>query len=147
MSDVYLHQVEVNEADIDRLGHVNNLVYLRWMIDAALAHSAALGWPTDAYQKLGAGWVVRSHKIRYLQPAFAGQRIVVQTWVATMKRLRSLRCYKIIRLPDETVLASASTEWAFVDYTNGTPKKVPDEVVAAFRVVDEPNDNGLAMAE
>ena len=45
---------------------------------AALAHSAAEGWPAEAYQKLGAGWVVRSHQIEYLQPAFPGDQIVVQ---------------------------------------------------------------------
>jgi len=39
----FLHEVEVLEADIDNLGHASNLVYLRWVQDAALAHSTALG--------------------------------------------------------------------------------------------------------
>ena len=40
----FVHQVEVVDADIDNLGHASNLVYLRWVQDAALAHSTALGF-------------------------------------------------------------------------------------------------------
>ncbi len=37
------HSLTVTEADLDRQGHVNNIVYIRWMQDAAVAHSAAQG--------------------------------------------------------------------------------------------------------
>ena len=67
----YPHTVAPQEIDI--LGHANNLAYVAWMQSAALAHSAAQGWPTDAYQRLGAGWVVRTHQITYRLPAFAGE--------------------------------------------------------------------------
>ena len=75
--------------EIDRLGHVNNLAYLAWMQAAALAHSAAQGWPPERYEQLGAGWVVRSHEIKYLQSAYEGERIVVRTWVADMSKVGS----------------------------------------------------------
>ena len=38
----FFHQVEVLPADVDRLGHASNQVYLRWILDAALAHYAAI---------------------------------------------------------------------------------------------------------
>ncbi len=53
MPAIYEHSVSIAPEAIDRLGHVNNLVYLSWMIKAALAHSAAQGWPTDRYERLG----------------------------------------------------------------------------------------------
>mgnify|MGYP003526290200 CR=1 FL=1 len=84
MPAVFEYQHQVTEAEIDGVGHVNNLAYLRWMQDAAVAHSAAQGWPAKAYYDLGQGWVVRSHFIEYLVPAFAGDEIVVRTWVAAM---------------------------------------------------------------
>jgi acyl-CoA thioesterase FadM len=34
---------------------------------------------------------VRSHLVEYLRPAFEGQRIRVSTWVANLRRVRSLR--------------------------------------------------------
>ena len=68
-----------------------------------LAHSAAQGWPAERYHELGAGWVVRSHQIEYLRPAFAGESLVVRTWVAGFRKVTSLRRYKIIRPADERV--------------------------------------------
>ena len=83
--------LRVTADDIDPLGHVNNIQYVKWMQTAALAHSAAQGWPHDEYVRLGAGWVVRSHTIEYLQPAYEGDEVVVVTWVADMKKVTSLR--------------------------------------------------------
>jgi len=39
--------------------------------------------------------IVRSHTIEYLGPAFAGDEIEVRTWVENLRRVRSLRRYKI----------------------------------------------------
>ena len=40
----YEMTVRVNPADIDALGHVNNIVYLRYAQDIAWRHSEALGF-------------------------------------------------------------------------------------------------------
>jgi len=124
--------------EIDGLGHVGNVHYVRWLQEAAIAHSAAQGWPTQRYHDLQAGWVVRSHQIEYLQPAFQGERIVIRTWVANLKKIRSLRRYQIARPSDGTILAVAATDWVFISYDKRIPKRVPDEVRDAFEIVDEP---------
>src|SRR5690348_855798 len=115
----YPHRVTAE--DLDLLGHANNLSYLKWMQSAALAHSAAQGWPTDSYTRLGAGWVVRSHRIEYLQPAFEGDVVVVRTWVADMKKVTSLRRYEIVRDASDkrVLLAKAETDWAFIHFATG----------------------------
>lgn len=127
----------VHEGEIDGLGHVNNVAYVAWMQSAALAHSAEQGWPPEAYARLGAGFVVRSHRIDYRRPAFLGERIVVRTWVASMKKVSSVRRYHILRAGDETRLATAETDWAFIDYASGAPVRIPQEVACAFALVDQ----------
>jgi len=134
MPAVYEHALVVPDDAIDRLGHVNNLVYLRWMLDAALAHSAVQGWPPDRHEEIGSGWVVRSHEIKYLQPAFLGNPVVVRTWVADMTKVSSVRRYKIMRADTQQLLASASTQWAYVDYKTGTLLRIPPEVISAFEI-------------
>ncbi len=154
MIEVYNHQLFVSEEDIDMVGHVNNVVYLKWMQDAALAHSSRQGWPAERYQELGAGWVARLHQIEYLQPAFPGDCVVVQTWVSDMKKVTSTRRYRILRLtggqdsPDnpalDTVgvdskhqlLAVAHTQWAFIDFSSRQPKRIPPEIANAYRVIE-----------
>jgi acyl-CoA thioester hydrolase len=128
----------VNEHDLDDLGHANNISYLKWMQSAALAHSAAQGWPIEAYRSLGLGWVVRSHQIEYLTSALLGDEIVVQTSVANLKKVTSLRRFLILRARDQVVLAKAATEWAFVDFSTGAPKRIPADVSEAFVVVPDP---------
>jgi hypothetical protein len=66
MPAIYEYQLTVPEAAIDGQGHVNNLEYVRWMQEAAIAHSIAQGWTAARYQEIGAGWVARSHWIEYL---------------------------------------------------------------------------------
>jgi acyl-CoA thioester hydrolase len=123
--------------EIDDQGHVNNLAYLKWMQSAAVAHSAAQGWPPERYREVRAGWVVRSHRIEYLLPAFASQQIVVHTWVADFRKISSLRKYKITRPSDSAVLAVAETNWVFVSLDHRVPRRVPSELIQAFTVVGD----------
>src|SRR5262245_11355460 len=104
MPAIYEHSHTVEPEEIDALGHAGNIHYLRWTQAAALAHSAAQGWPEEAYQQLGLGWVVRSHEIEYLRPALAGDELIVRTWVARFKRVTSLRRYQILRKVDSRLL-------------------------------------------
>ena len=136
MPKVYEHHHTVTAKEIDQLGHANNIAYVRWMQWAATAHSDAQGWTLKDYQALGAGWVVRSHKIEYRRPAFEGDRIVVRTWVAAMDKVTSLRKYEIRRTSDDELLAIAETDWVFVKYATGSPTKVRPQVAAAFEVFE-----------
>jgi acyl-CoA thioester hydrolase len=135
MPAIFEHQLVVSEREIDRLGHVNNIEYLRWMQEAATAHSAAQGWPGSRYVELGAGWVVRSHKIEYLAQALLDDAVAVKTWVANFEKIRSLRKFKIVRSSDNALLAVAETQWVFVCYQRRQPRRVPDEVRNSFIIV------------
>jgi acyl-CoA thioester hydrolase len=134
---VFEYDLTVSDEAIDGQGHVNNLEYVRWMQQAAVAHSNAQGWTAERYKQLGAGWVVRSHKIEYLQAAFAGDRIVVYTWVADMRKVRSLRKYKMVRTGDGVTVATAETDWAFFGYQNRVPRRIPTELIESFMLVPE----------
>jgi acyl-CoA thioester hydrolase len=124
--------------EIDGQDHANNVAYVEWLQSAAVAHSAAQGWPGSRYKEIGYGWVVRRHTIEYLQPAFAGDSIVVRTWVATMRRVSSLRKYQILRASDNALLAKAETLWAFIDYQARQPRRILPQVVDSFDLVERP---------
>ena len=135
MPAIFEYHHTVSDDEIDGQGHVGNLAYLKWMQAAAVAHSAAQGWPSERYIEIGAGWVVRSHKIEYLQPAFVNEKIVLLTWVATFKKVTSLRKYKFVRLENDAVLARAETNWAFIGFQRHVPRRVPSDVSKAFEIV------------
>jgi len=126
---------------IDANGHVNNVQYVQWMQDAAIAHSEELGWPQERYAQIGRTWIIRSHTIEYLHSAYAGDAITVFTWVSALQKIRSLRKFKFYRPSDDTVLATAATLFIFCDLQTGSPVSIPKEAQAAYRIVrkeDEP---------
>jgi len=133
MNDFEL-KLTVRHEDIDDLNHAGNYHYVRWMQEAAIAHSSALGWPSEKYIEMGAGWVVRSHNIVYLKPAYEGDIIIIKTWVSDMKAVTSLRKYEIYN-DDGEILARAETNWAFIDYETEKPTRIPAAITENF-VID-----------
>ena len=128
----YRHLVEVRPDDIDELGHAGNLVYVRWVLDAALAHSTAVGLDQSAYLKRGEVWIVRSHEIQYLRPSFVGDQLAVETRVVSMAAASSVRRTRITRVSDGAHLCEASTDWVFVDAARGRPRRIPDDIRVRF---------------
>ena len=137
MSKFFDYEHTVVAEDIDELGHAGNFHYVKWMQRAAIAHSTANGWAPEKYDGLGAGWVVRAHRITYLKPAFEGDEIVIRTWVASARPAASVRKYEIYR-DDRVLLARAETEWVFVNYKTQRPVRIPPEVACCFEVVESP---------
>ncbi len=122
-------------SDIDELNHAANYHYLRWMQNAAVAHSSANGWGSQKYLALGSGWVARSHSIVYLKPAYEGNALIIKTWVSAVKSATSLRHYEIMHAGGE-ILAKAETSWAFIRFKTQKPTRIPHEVAKCFKLVE-----------
>ena len=131
MPQVYIYEIIVDASAIDGNGHANNVEFVRWMQDAAVAHSDSAGC-TQATKDAGATWVARSHHIEYLKPAFAGDRLHVRTWVHDFRRAFSLRKYEFVRPTDDAVLARGETDWVYVDLQAGRPRSIPPGIAALF---------------
>lgn len=123
-------EVTAEPTDIDENGHVSNLVYLRWVLEAAVAHSEAVGWPHTRYIAAGAVFVVRRHEIDYLASAMAGDRLQIVTHIEGWSAATSVRKTRIVR--DGKDLARCVTTWAFLGL-NGRPRRIAADVVESFR--------------
>jgi len=121
----------VEAADLDELGHVNNVTYVRWVQEAAVAHWRALA-PAGDQAKVW--WIVLRHEIDYLQQAFLGDAIVARTWVGNASRVRFERFTELLRAADRTLLAKARTLWCPIDAQKRRPVAVSAEVRARFSV-------------
>jgi acyl-CoA thioester hydrolase len=128
---VYCDTLVVPEDAIDGNGHVNNVTYVQWMQDVAVAHFRSVGG-VDVMERAGGTWVVRSHQIEYLRPAYRGDRIEVRTWVVDYGRVRSHRRYEFVRQADGETLSRGETEWVFVDAETGRPRSIPQGIRDVF---------------
>ena len=121
--------VRVGETDIDALGHVNNVVYLKWVQDVAAAHWHALA-PEE--EQAGLVWVVTRHEIDYKSAAVLGDEIAVRTWVGEAEGLRFDRHTEVLRKADGKLLARARTVWCPIDAKSGRPRRVSATVRELF---------------
>lgn len=122
--------ITATAADIDELGHVSNLVYVRWVLDVAMAHSRALGWDHAAYRAYGAVFVVRRHEIDYVAQVREGEALVAETWVEDWRPASCVRRTELRR--GDQVVARGATTWAFISIDRGRPQRIPEQLLALF---------------
>ena len=123
------HPVAVEAGDIDTNGHANNVVYLRWVQEAAVAHWFAAVEPELASSIT---WAVVRHEIDYKRPAFLGDVLIARTWVGEVTAATCERSCEILRPLDGQVLARVRTLWCVFDPTSGRPRRIDPRVRAAF---------------
>ena len=143
MPRIFRQELIVSADAVDEFRHVNNQRYIAWMQEVATAHSAANGWPMERYLGIGAAWVVRSHFIEYLRPAFAGDALDIDTWASSLALREVTRTYRFRRA--DQLLARAETKGVYVDIRSGRPKRIPEELLASFVAVPD-DDPELAAA-
>jgi acyl-CoA thioester hydrolase len=117
--------------DIDLLGHVNNLVWVRYVVELAAAHADALGVGFEATRALGGIWIVRRHDVLYRANVTAGAKIHEATWISSLRGALSLR-HARFESDAGARLVEATTEWAYVDATTLRPRRVPPELRKRF---------------
>jgi acyl-CoA thioester hydrolase len=116
-------------SDIDENGHVNNVVYLAWAQDIAIAHWRSCADPADqdAY-----AWIALRHEIDYRRPLLPHETATARTWVR--ETAEGPRFDRFVRIdgPDGAMCAQVVTTWVLIEKANGRPKRVPERMVQAF---------------
>lgn len=125
--------VPVIPEDFDELGHVNNVVYLRWVQEVATAHWRAAATPAQQAQL---AWVAHRHEIDYKAPALPGDAIVASTWVGTAEAVRFERFVEILRAKDRKLLVAARTLWVPISRETGRVTRVEEAVRRVFSTAD-----------
>jgi acyl-CoA thioester hydrolase len=115
--------------DIDEMGHVNNVVYLRWAQELATAHWASRA-PAEEQAKWA--WIVLRHEVDYRRALMPGETARARTWVAP--QADGPRFDRFVRIdgPDGAMCAQARTVWCLIDQASGRPRRVPPWIVETF---------------
>jgi acyl-CoA thioester hydrolase len=116
-------QKTVTKKDIDNLHHVNNVVYVSWVQEAANKHWALL---TNSFIDDKYVWVVLRHEIDYYQAAFLNDTLSIKTWVGTSSGVKSERFVEIKR--NGELLTKAKTIWCLLDKKTLKPTRIPEEI-------------------
>jgi acyl-CoA thioester hydrolase len=132
--------ISIEPRDIDRMGHVNNVTYVRWVQDVAVAHWRSVATPDEQANIL---WIVLRHEIDYKRPALPGDQIIARTWVGSSTRIKFERHTEISRAGDQALLAKAVTWWYPIDAQTKRPVNASDDLRARFSL--SPNRHGSLL--
>ena len=124
----FSHKFSVNQSDIDEQNHVNNVVYVKWIQDVAVAHwlSATTEVEREKYT-----WIVIRHEIDYKIQAFENEQITATTWVGEPTRISWERFTEITR--GESLLVKARSVWCLIDRKTSKPNRISSELKELFQ--------------
>ncbi|ONK14226.1 thioesterase family protein [Streptomyces sp. MP131-18] len=131
-------------SDMDSFGHVNNVVFLRYLEEARidfmfrLARQAASGAFTG-------GSVVARHEIDYLRPlVHRHEPLTVETWITKIGGASATVAYEI--KDDETLYARAATVVVPYDLERARPRRLSAEERTFLEVYLDDEAGGTACA-
>ena len=121
----------VHASEIDELGHVNNVVYLNWVQEAATEH-----WQAVAPQNLQLQyiWVCSRHEIDYHDQLYVDDKVEIRTWLGSNRGARFDRFVEMRRTQAKKPNAIAKTTWVLVNKTTGRPVRIPEEILNIFSI-------------
>ncbi len=147
MTDRFTRRFRVRHYELDATGRVGGVVLVRYMQEAAIEASTALGFSPDWYQEHGTAWVVRRLSVRYFAPVGYGEEVAVATWLSTLRGVRSIREYDVTRSRDGARVARGRAEWVYIDVRTAQPIRFPDAWSEAFPRPATAEDLGIRLVD
>ena len=120
----FSHSFRVSAEDIDAQNHVNNVAYVKWIQDVAVAHWFSV---TDEAMREKYTWIVTRHEIDYKKQAFENEEITTITWVGEPTRISWERFTEIKRGAD--LLVKAKSIWCLIDREKSKPSRITAEMI------------------
>lgn len=123
--------------DMDALGHVNNVRYLRWFESARIAYFEAVGVVADGPS--GVGPILANTQIDFLAPLHYPGDVIVGASTERLGRTSFTMRYGVALADRPDSLAARGTAVVVtVDYGTGSSVPLPDEVRAAIEAIEGP---------
>lgn len=118
-------KVELNE--IDELGHVNNINYLKWVQSVADDH-----WKTISNLLIDDKiiWVVLRHEIDYFESAVENDSILLKTYIGETYGVKSERFVEMFK--EGRLIAKSKTIWCLLDKKTQKPLRISKEILAVL---------------
>lgn len=138
----FVYEVTVEPQHIDDFQHTNNVVYLRWMAQAAWEHSKVLGFDFAAYKAINRGMVVRRHELEYLAATHEGDPVFIATWItANDGRLRLRRRFQMVNAATGATLLRGLTDFVCINIETSRAVRMPPEFITTYQPTVETPEN------
>ena len=132
-TDPFLWPVTVEAAQIDTLAHTRNTHYVEWCMEAAWAHTTALGLGAEDYQRLNRAMALTHAEYEYLRATREGDKLLVGTWITNWPgKIKMQRQLQIICEHTGTTVFRGKLEFVCIEISTGSPKRPPQEFIDIY---------------
>lgn len=127
----HVYSCPLRWADMDAFGHVNNVVFLRYLEEARIDFMFRLA-PGDDGPSFSGGSVVARHEIDYVRPLVHRHApVTIESWVTRISAASLTIAYEI--KDEDTLYVRASTVVVPYDLQAGRPRRITAEEKAFLR--------------
>lgn len=116
---IHEKKIKVTEEHIDRLKHVNNAQYVKWVEIMAEEHWNKLKLKTsypDDY------WVMAEHHLYYHKQVFLDEILLAKTYPMEPEGLKQPRMVEFYR--DDELVVKSKTYWILIDHKTHRIKRL-----------------------
>lgn len=126
----FSHSFVVKKEHLDEQNHVNNVVYVQWIQDVAVAHWQNV---TSVEVQKKFTWFLLRHEIDFKQQSFEGDEITVTTWVG---KATKVTCERFTEIKSKnTLLVQATSNWCMLEIDSRKPTKISKEIREIFGMI------------
>ncbi|MGH3387108.1 MAG: acyl-CoA thioesterase [Nocardioidaceae bacterium] len=137
----HIYYCPLRWADMDALGHVNNVVYVDYLQEARV-DMLSVHAPQPGGEELGEGVVVARHEVEFTRPLhFRPEPVRIESWVTQIRAASFTMAYEILdELPDgtRTIYCRATTLLTPFVFTAERPRRIRPEERAVLERFLEP---------
>lgn len=139
----HVYRCPMRWADLDLLGHVNNVTYVDYLQEARVDMMRAIGSGRESHEDLEDGVVVVRHEVTYLSPARLRFRpVTIECWVTEVRAATFTLAYEVFHEEDDgarrTYLRATTVLTPYVFAQERPRRLTPDERAALMPYVEEP---------
>ena len=140
----HVYECHLRWADLDSLGHINNVVYVDYLQEARVSMMRAmLGKPGERGDDLAEGVVVVRHEVTYLAPlTFGFAPVSIECWVTEVRAATFTMAYEVFQESADgsrVVYLRATTVLTPYVFAHERPRRLTaDEKTALAPYVEEP---------
>ena len=115
MSGIYEKPYQLKSSDVNRWQRLRTSVMMRWLQEAAIAHTEELGMGREKTLDKGILWIISLQRTEILRMPVYDEKIVVRSWPGKTMHVFFPRYYELVSEDGSEVMVRASALWMLLD--------------------------------
>ena len=124
--------IEVAWGDMDALGHVNNIIYLRYFESVRIKYFGVVGLPMPKPGEAGTGPIMATQTCNYRKPVVYPDKLRAETGFLRMGTSSVTFYYRLYSYTLQTYVAESEAVIVFFNFGTGKSEPIPSELRTAM---------------